>query len=177
MRYESMHKVLKSTVNSVSCTINLLKTISIKSQLRLADFRINRGMKWSELVFQNDGLIDRVDRKKYLPHIESSQDIYSTKNVEVNGIEYNLDTVLVVEMSDNELPVFGQIVDIFITDKTAYLLLKLFRCIYFDDHLYAYRVEQRDKVIVKKTIEIPDIHPCIIVEKHTFLFIVTRYIL
>lgn len=177
MRFESKHRPHKLTAVNTSNKINILKTVSVKSQLQLAYLKAVKKFKFDELVYETYENIDERSRRMYFPNSNQDEKIISTEHAHTKGINYEVNMVFVMEMGDNDLLEFGKITEIFVKDDEIYLLMQPLISISFNEHFYAYNVESRNVLKLKKSSELPDIHPCLLVEMDKRLVIATRYIL
>ena len=85
MRYESKHRQLKLTAVSTANRMNLLKTISIKKQLRIAYLKISKKLSSNSIIFHNSCVYENIDetsRRKYFSN-DKNEKIISTEHVEV----------------------------------------------------------------------------------------------
>ena len=126
MRFESKHREHKLTAATSSNRVNILKTLSIKSQLRLAYLKAEKYLECfkNEVKLHNHEDIDPRSHKMYFPASELGEKIVSTNFAEFQGREYKINMVLVLEMGDNDLLNFGKIVEIFVKGKDIYLLMQ-----------------------------------------------------
>lgn len=177
MRYESKHREIKAAAVSTSNKMNVLKTVSLRAQLRLAYIRLMKTVGFNELNCNTQREIDFRDKAAFWPNIKKDEKIFSTDSVNFNGIDYKSGMIYVLKLGDNNLPLFGEIVDIHLKENHVFLLLQQYQSVIFDDHYFAYDVVPQIKKILKPIDEIPDIHPCMMIKKKKRMFIITRYIL
>lgn len=178
MRFESKHRQHKLTAVTTANKINIIKTICIKSQLRLANMKVSSFLtKINEAFYQTHVKLDERSRKMYFPDSKPEENIVSTEHAHMKGIDYCTDMIFVTEMGDNDLLEFGQIKEVFVNAENIYLLMQPLRCVSFDEHLYAYIVKERNIRILKNASELIDFHPCLLIKKNETLLITTRYVL
>lgn len=74
----------------------------------------------------------------------------TTHWVTINGIKFNIGDILTVGLIQGTgLPTYGKILNILVTEHSnIYFLSSLFHTSYFDEHVYAYRVETTDDTLV-----------------------------
>ena len=85
--------------------------------------------------------------------------------------------VFVTEICEHKNVNFGKILQIFVSNNNIYLSMQPFGSIYFDEHVYAYCVQQYTTFILKSVNELPEIHPCIMMTKNENVFIASKYTL
>lgn len=177
MRFESKHREHKLTAVTTSNKKNLLKTISIKSLLRLGYMKIANSSMYvdDKLFYQNHRSIDEQSRRKYFPSCELEEEIISTNHVSFKGIDYKDDMIFVTEMGDNDLLEFGKIIEIFVRGEHIHLLMQPLSTLCFNEHFYAYHVKERNVCVLKNIFELPNIHQCLSIKKQNSLFVATRY--
>lgn len=179
MKFESKHRQLKLTAVSTSSRKNLLWTLSIRNQLRLAYERLTKNIQHDRVKFEHFENLDEDNKIKYFPCSTADEEVIRTRHAQLDGINYEIDMILVTNMQgNNDLPIFGRIKDIFITQNKLYLLMQLFKSVYFDDHFYAYNVEKcTSRFILKDAKLLPDEHQCLLVKYQGSLYVATKYIL
>lgn len=177
MRYESKHRQLQLSAVFTNNKINLLKSFRLKNQLRLAYLRVSNTIQEDDLIVESVDDIDECTRNKYFGNVEDNDEVVSTSHATLNGTEYHVDMVFVTEMGDNDLLRFGRIVQIFIKNHNVYLLMQPLTVLVFEEHCYAYRVNPRKVNILKNANELPDLHPCLFVQRDNSPFVATKYIL
>ena len=176
MRYESKHHQLKLSSVVTSNKINLLETICIRSQLNLAYLKFNKISLFNELSYNTSQQIDEEIRSKYFS--SSAKDyIVSTPYVKVKEKEFKIDMIVVVEIGQGDSIIFGKIKNIYIKNKEVFLLLQPFASTGFDEHYFAYTVDEIETCIFKNVDQLPNIHPCLCIKNNNNLFIATKYIL
>lgn len=177
MRYESKHRHLKVASGTTCNTMNLLKSLALRNQLRLAYLKLIGNLSYDNLIFDHFKEIDEFSRRKYFPRSCITDEIFSTDCVESNGIEYKEKMVFVVEMGPNDLLVFGKVIEILIKEKQVFLVMQPLVSIFFDEKFFAYNVVARETYILKNCLELPNIHPCLLVEKGENCFVACKYVL
>lgn len=160
MRFESKHRQLKLSAVSTSNRMNLLKTLSLRNQLRLAYMRFTGKVFSDGIIYNAYESINWQHRRMYFPDSKDDETIISTSHAEFRGITYEINMVLVIEMESDKL-LFGRIKEIFINGKTVFLLLEPLKPIYFDEHYYAYYVQVANICILKDASKLPDVHSCL----------------
>ncbi|KAJ8673559.1 hypothetical protein QAD02_004821 [Eretmocerus hayati] len=177
MRLEAKHRELKIIATTTSSSVNLLHTISLRNQLRLAHLKLTGNMctKVVEVEIVQD--IDARVRATYFSHLQANTAIHSTDRVTYKGIEFNVGKLIVTIMGDSDTLRFGLIKDIVIVEQDVFLLLQPHTCIYFDEIRYAYHVVARDAHILEDVKNIPFVHPCPYFNSDNSLYVVPKYIL
>lgn len=176
MRFESKHRPHKLTAVNTNNKINILKTVSLKSQLQLAYLKAANYKNFikDEVQFQTYENIDERSRTMYFPNCNPDEKIITTEHAHIKGVDYE---VYVVQIRDNDLLEFGKVTEIFAQEDGIYLLRRPLIVISFSEHFYVYNVNYHNVLRLKKASELPDIHPCLLVEKGESSFVATRYIL
>lgn len=179
MRFESKHRQLKLTAVTTNNRQYLLKTLCTKSLLQLAYLRVSKSFYSikNSLDENNENIIDDFDRKQFFSNIDTSISIFSVKSVEFKDIKYNINMILVVEISENEKINFGRIKNIFIVNQKIFLLLQPLVNNYFDTHYFAYNVKELHSCFIKNVEECLCIHECVLCKKNELLYVATKYIL
>ena len=124
MRFESKHREMKLAAVTSSNTKYLLKTISIRSQLRLAFIKFNGNIHLNDIQYNKHEIIDEHDRQKYFSSVSNLKTIISTDTVEFKGITYNANTVLVTKIGDDDNLSFGKIIKIFVHSNDIHFLMQ-----------------------------------------------------
>lgn len=176
MRMESKHRELKLAVTATNSSTNLLKTISLRSQLKLAYSKIMGSMIPTEIDLNEYENIDDKIRLCYFSNLKNEK-IVSANSLEFKGIEYKVGMVFVTDMGDNDLLKFGKIEQIFIVKNKVFVLLQPLTMILFDEHIFAYEVISRNAHELKNVDDFCEIHPCTIIKKNESLFVISKYIL
>lgn len=136
MRFESFHRFLKCTANSVSCRKNLLVTLSLKQQLRLSSRLSSRKGFITKTELGPRGLVDQnlVTKFKYL------EKCVSVSWITVENIFYKKDFAL--QLSETE---FARIKNIITDEISVYFVLEPLECVGFCDHVQAFEVDVSSK--------------------------------
>lgn len=173
IRYESKHRFVKQSAIVSSNRVNVLKTIAIRCQLRLAFLSLQKTICNTDLLYESKTEIDIRDKMMYFPNI--TENIFSTNSVELKDILYEVNMVFVLEMNENDQLIFGKIAKIFIVKNEAILLMEPLYNIYFDDHLFGYKVQAGGKLQLKNVSDLIDIQPCTFIEKESL--VIPKYVL
>ena len=129
-------------------------------------------------MYETKDIIYDQDKTFYFRKSEHDEIIYRTNCISVEGIQHNVDSVVVIKIGEkmDEL-VFGLIKDIYIKKNEVYLRMRPLKCMYFNDLYDAYCVRELPTDLIKKPNVILDIHPCLFVNKKDVLFVVPKYVL
>lgn len=176
MRYESKHRHLTLTATSSNCKKNVLRTIALKSQLMLAQTCTFETFSAKNIDFKSRQEIDPLSKQICFPVSRVEDRIHQLNSLSINGVDYATNSVIVMQMGDDDLLKFGQVLQIFLkNDFEVYLYLKILKVEFFDEDIYAYRVvEAKTSAVLKKWDDLPKLHPCLL-KKNCHLFIVTKY--
>ncbi|KAJ8668770.1 hypothetical protein QAD02_000029 [Eretmocerus hayati] len=178
MRMEAKHRDLKNVAITTNNTVNLLKTIALRSQLQLAYTKLAGSTNVQDIEVDTCSEIDLIQRSKFFRDLKPETKVVTTTHLKFRGIEYHADTVLVIYMGDNDLLNFGPVRDIFVVENDDVLLLiQPHTNLYFNQHIHAYNVVAREALILKNVKDLPDIHPCTLIQDGDALYVVPKYIL
>lgn len=175
MRCESKNKDIKIPAVTTSSAKNLLVTIAIRDQLKMSYVSISKN-------FRNDiikGICEEYDKDKmkYFPNIPMS-DIQTLKYIDYSGHRYQLDTVIVVDIDENEGPQFGKIYKIYSVANDVYFVMYHISTIAFDQHYHAWNVQINScPNYIKKQNLLPHIVPCLLLKKKGLDYVATRHLL
>ena len=124
MRFESKHREHKLTAATTSNKVNILKTLTTKSQLRLTYMKAEKYLENfnNEVKLHDHEDIGPRSHQMYFPASELGEKIISTNFAKFQGREYKTNMGLVLEMGENDLLNFRKIVEIFVKGKDIYLL-------------------------------------------------------
>ncbi|KAJ8664835.1 hypothetical protein QAD02_006497 [Eretmocerus hayati] len=177
MRMESKQRELKAVATCSSNTQNILKTISLRSQLKPAHFKATGSLQIPDIEVNAYDYIDPRLRQAYFSDVPAHIVISSTNNVVFRGTTFELGMMCVIEMGDYDLLVFGLIEDIFIVQQEVFTLFQPHTNYYFDKTVYFYLVIARQSHVVKNVKNLPDIHPCIFTKIDEYLYVTPKYVL
>lgn len=159
-RYESKHTEIKPYATLSKNTMNTPYSLCIRSLLKLAYLKFTGKFE----IFDKDvkkTLIDSHTRSVYFPTSNENDVIYSSENILVNGYDYEVDVVFVMEMGENDLLSFGRISQILLKDNDIFFVMeKLAMIMPFDDHCFTYRIKETKKFVLKNIKDIPDVNSC-----------------
>lgn len=171
MRFESNHCPIKNITLSTSCKINLLTTIATKQALRICEMinflHFGKNIKFGTMS-------DTKDKKKYFSEQTSNDSSTFYKDVNIDAIQYEIGTFVVLNMEDSEFQ-FGKIIDIVALKDEVYFYMQVFDEITFDYHHHAYIVECKNENRMKKHKDLPKIAPVFSIIKDETHFLVMRY--
>lgn len=177
MRYESKHRHLKSIFLTAMNKLNTLYTISLRCQLMLAYTILFEDLSVEKISFESPKPVPVIYRQTYFPN-DTEAEIVSVSHINHEGIDYAVDGVFVTEMGDNDLLNFGQISDIYVKNRAEiYLFMRQYSSsqTLFDDHCHAYLVHESKNLFLKKSIDLPSVHPCIMHKKDSEVYVATKY--
>ena len=83
---------------------------------------------------------------------------YSLNWIEVLGVHYRPGLHVFMEFQ-RCLPVFGEIVKIVAVNEDFYLILELYKVIYFSSHYHAYVVQKTNLQHITSVVSLQDHHP------------------
>ncbi|KAJ8684672.1 hypothetical protein QAD02_020465 [Eretmocerus hayati] len=177
MRLESKQRELRIIATTSSTSVNLLHTIALRHQLKLAYLKLTGDMRIKDVEVETVGKVDVKARASYFSHIDENTQIFSTNCVEYKGIAFNMGILVVTDLDDPDSLKFVLIKNIFIVEQKVFLLLQPHTFIYFDDVRHAYLVQAREAYVMRDVKHIPYIHPCALFNSNNSLYAVPKYIL
>lgn len=125
MRFESYHRIIRSTCQAISCTKNLLITVATKLALVLCK------------------VIETLRSDTQIKYSKSSNE-KNLSFVEIDGTLYEIRTFLVINMQKVDIE-FGKIETIFQVDNKITFSVQIFNQVTFDFHYHAYIVEPTEE--------------------------------
>ena len=152
IRFEHKHRTIKSVSNAVASRRNISFTMARKCQLELAHKFFSKKFSDKKLhtgptkAFNNnerfwEEIADFIFTTP-IPEILRNKFTVRTPWVECKGTKYcEGDTLYVESDEDTNLPMFGFIKNIFVSNGVVYFLLRNFRTLSFNEHLYCYEME------------------------------------
>lgn len=141
MRFEAKHRYFKKSIKNFK---HITKTLVKQHQRQLAFQYENYDFKRLELGPIKTIAICKLEGGDFLKqtlNLEPLSCVSTTKWVKVFGTEYQVN-LFVCTGTHNDLPVFKKICNIFIHEGSALLLCCRVDTLYFDEHLYAYCIEE-----------------------------------
>lgn len=171
MRYESKHRMLKTILLNSSSNRNILKSIATRYQLSL--MQSNR-LKYENVYITYGKKLSSDIINNYFPMHKTKLHI---SNVIINDVRYSEDTVIIVSM-DEDGPVFGKIVNVFIVDDTILFQYTTYVLAGFDSHICAYSViENSDNFNIIEYNSLASTVPCLMFSINKTDYIISRHIL
>ncbi|KAJ8685777.1 hypothetical protein QAD02_021570 [Eretmocerus hayati] len=177
MRLESKQRELKVVATTSSSSVNLLYTIALRHQLKLAYLKLTGDMRMKDVEVETVEKIDVKARASYFSHIDAKSQISSTNGVQYKGITFKVGMLIVTDLDDPDSVKFGLIRNIFLVEQEVFLLVQPHTSIYFDDVRHAYNVQAREAYVIKDVKHIPYIHPCALFISNNSSYAVPKYIL
>ncbi|XP_051741574.1 uncharacterized protein LOC127508052 isoform X1 [Ctenopharyngodon idella] len=142
MRYESKHNFFKT---QQKCFKNITLTLAKKHQNCMAynwqDFNHDRIVLGPGKTVSLSDLNETHQIASKL-HVPPQTNVLSVKWVKYNGTEYRSTLIICGEVT-LDLPVFYKIKDIVVRNECVLLVASRLKTVYFDEHLYAYRIDPR----------------------------------
>ena len=176
MRYESKHRFLKQLAIIANCKKNLLKTVSGRYLLCLAYMKLT-GRLPDDIIYYDSEELNLYDKIKYFGESNRYCPILNVECVAYRDNYYEKGIVIVISVGDNDNLIFGKITQIFVKNSEIYLLLQPLSVVYFDEHCYAYKVEETPTKILKNVDELLNVGPCARLKKDGSLFVIPKHIL
>jgi hypothetical protein len=142
MRFEGAHQPNKRVTHVTQNRMNLISTLSIKNQLKLANLIVNFDCALNDYIFENafteiDGRYLNATYNLNIPYSH----VNVTKTLKYKGIyQIQENTVLQVSQNEHNEPIFGIVKCIFCHNNITYICFENLEFIIFDYHYFAYRV-------------------------------------
>ena len=150
-RLESKHQEVKRSCNTTN-RINLPKTAAKRHQLCVSNRFKNRECIMPQFSVRGSihrKLKDCENYNKFRNCLPVGMDMNNTyefvKSIDFKGTEYKLESVIVLAIDSNFLPIFGIIREILIIDNATLFVGTLLSTSGFHNHFYAYEVCESDK--------------------------------
>lgn len=141
IRYEAFHKIGKNNAYVVTSRRNIIFTLSLRHQLKLA-FRII-----SSKGFQNNfklGLERKEDKDYLVDKFAIPKAAVVPSYCDLNGIRYKKNLILHIGTDTFSDPLFGFIEFIFVLDTKLFFICSPLITMGFNQHLEGYTVEKHD---------------------------------
>ena len=144
MRFEGKHNFFKRSVKNFK---NITKTLAKRHQNQLA-FHFE-GFYFKRFQFGpiTEVLVSSLEGSEALNETFDLSCVSTTSWVKSYGTEYQ-PGMYVCSVVENEMPLFNRIVSVIVKDDSAYLLTCAVSTMYFDDHLNAFSIEEKNNVFV-----------------------------
>ena len=163
-RFESKHRVAKSTSESAKNVINVTKTIAERQQLRAASvfyngmFNVSR-FSLPEAVTLKDDIKDDSTFHNELKAFMSNDSLISSE-IFVNNQTYKNGDLLALDVEDDFNITVGLIKSILVKNNKVYFVLKKYECVrkflrYFES------LKQYEHCIFKESSQLADFKPLI----------------
>lgn len=153
MRFEAKHKEFKDIAHSISSRKNIPYTLSLKSQLKLANTLLKKELSICKEIEFGKCIILTTELKLQYTSLTFYKSIYYHNNfnldsvsfiswVNYKGTVYNTNNVVIVIdiCKDDLFTRFGIIKSIFIDGSKTFFVCCLIKTINFDNHFQAYHV-------------------------------------
>lgn len=162
--FEARHKFLRAIARNCNNYINLISTIAKISQMSQAAVwgkkkNVVRQKFWYTTAhevtienLENGPIVSSKDFRK-------SAVVKKTYHLKIFSYEYNVGSFVVINSgtgSGNQMPLFGKIVEIFIYEDNAYIVIEEWQSDSLDEPLNAYRIRSRQQLAVVKVDDLCD---------------------
>lgn len=151
MRFESKHRELSKTAKSTQCRRNLISTMSIKHQLRLAYVFVNfdslsiNKVENGSLSSISESLKSDLKRSFNFIELESADTIFQTKWIKFNDVTFKAGVVLQLDqLDDHGFPIFGLLKHVLYVGNEYFFLFENLETEEFNNHFYAYSVVEKN---------------------------------
>lgn len=137
MRFEAKHQIFKKVAYISNNRINILKTLNIKNQIKIANSVLN----YSELLdtsitHGSTKQLKDFDWKKYKFKPETKESTW----LNYYHLHLKKNMVICIDIYNDHDPIFALINNIVSVDGKYYLGLQSIDTNYFDSHFFAYNV-------------------------------------
>jgi hypothetical protein len=143
MRYEAKHRISKVSASINSSRRNICKSLAIKHQLQLSNMFLEDNFI-ETIVFgppaeASSSMIKNVFSERWSNEVNS---VFRVSWVKVKGTKYQINSVFTLSVSDDSLPTFASVKNIFIiNDKLVLFECLPYKTIGYDEHLCSYETE------------------------------------
>lgn len=139
VRFEGRHQPHVQTARSTRSRRNISLTLTIKEQLRLAHRFISgegfeQSMSYGSII--QTSLVDKY---------ECLKGAIKYKYVKYNGIVYEDNVCVIVDVTDDGIPMFAIIKHVFVKDNNLLFLCHFLETNHFSSHMHAYVVKLKSK--------------------------------
>ncbi|XP_057327691.1 uncharacterized protein LOC130669045 [Microplitis mediator] len=177
MRCESRNREIKAIANATCCTKNLLYTIAVKDQLKMTSTIISSDFS-NNISFGPKKQGDYSEIKKTYFPATVDYDFECYKHISISGQKYQKNTVVFVDVTDNNDPLFGKIDEIFSVNGKLSFLMYSMQSKFFDEHYHAFCVcISSESNMMKEINTLPDVVPCLLVKKKEEYYVATRHLI
>lgn len=142
MRFEGKHNFFKKSVKNFK---NIAKTLVKKHQAQLAFHFENFYFQRLQFGPISEVLVSSIEGGEVLNEAFDVLSVSTTSWVKNYGTEYQVGMYVVTGV-ENEMPLFNRIDSIIVKDNNAYLLICKVSNNFFDDHLNAFGIEEKNEV-------------------------------
>jgi len=165
MRFEAKHRFEKELSSTVRNFKNICKTIAERTQMELAHSLLNNHLFISEHTVVNCtfALLNTLDQDLSACICESiglncSDEICLSSGVLIGHYKFKPGCCVLLR-SEEGCPIFGELINIVVVDKTIYFLCNEMTTVNYVEHFHAYQVEQNGKLVIVKSTSLKDHHP------------------
>lgn len=142
LRFESFHTIFKSVVKNIKCRKNIVKSCSVKIQMRYANLFLNfKSFKAPLKTFKLSKTSSIKLLKKYTCNRPLNEFVTITKYAHTNAATFKTGFVIQTGTQNDETPPFALIHYIILNDQEILLGCQKLINLGFDSHYYAYVVE------------------------------------
>lgn len=142
MRFEGKHNFFKRSVKNFK---NIAKTLVKKHQAQLAfhfeNFTFQR-LQFGPIL---EVPVSSIEGGEVLNEVFDESSVSTTSWVKNYGTEYQVGMYVITGV-ENEMPLFNRIDSIIVKDRNAYLLICKVSDVFFDEHLNAFGIEEKNEV-------------------------------
>lgn len=140
MRYESYHKLLKTTANSTTCRKNLLLTLSIKDSLRFS-YRVLSKTGFSNTPKFGPAIINGVSEflVQHNLSLKLKENCFLVNWLSINSVFLKIGLALLTDQN-NILPLFERIERIIVNDKIVYFVVSPLETMGYNIKAQAYEI-------------------------------------
>ena len=140
MRFEGKHNFFKKSVKNFK---NIAKALVKKHQAQLAFHFENFYFQRLQFGPISEVLVSSIEGGEVVSEAFDVLSVSTTSWVKNYGTEYQVGMYVVTGV-ENEMPLFNRIDSIIVKDNNAFLLICKVSNIFFDDHLNAIGIEEKN---------------------------------
>lgn len=165
MRFEAKHKELKQIANNSKNFINIAKTVAEKHQMKQCyGFLLKQDVEQREIEIFGQDVVPASTLQCAETVCQALQcplyaDVTLASAVQICGYKYRPHTCVLCDWNE-ELPQFGEVLQIIIFNGTINFLVQSHTTLFYDTHYCAYAVKiTSDKVQLIQACELKDYRP------------------
>ena len=172
MRNESKHRQLKLIIRALAGFNNVIKPLAIKLQLVAYNQTVTANM---DFMICGPKANDGFQKTYLLIRTCPEKDSIFFSWIKIDGIEYHLETIVVIKLNDLGDPVFGKIFAIMKVEDRINFCVTPFHTYCFDEHVHAFEVKElKNQSFIISYDDLPTKESCLLIQKKNLYYIASR---